>query len=213
MRDNSTPLEPDPDEHKNKNTDNDKEQGNLLHDLPEWLEESTDHVVGGEASAVEEAQASSSHEPPHPEPPPKVVSGEAQHVYALPKRTKLRSMQKDHVSELEITFEAAKAAKSAHFCTKRVIVSHIKDRRRVVERGFAAPLKNAKQVGCVSQDFEPSVLGPKRCLRCAESALQFSKIWEKKGRSLGVIQPTRPLERSPHAPKFEDWSQEETLGQ
>ena len=39
------------------------------------------------------------------------------------------------------------------------------------------------------------------------------KFWEKKGPSLGVIQPSRPHERSPSAPKFEDQSQEETLRQ
>ena len=58
-----------------KNRDDDEVQGGLLHDLPEWLEEFTDNLVDGEASTVGEAQASSSHEPPHPELPPKEVSG------------------------------------------------------------------------------------------------------------------------------------------
>ena len=38
-------------------------------------EKFAEHLVDGEASTVGEAQAGSSHEPPHPEPPPKVVSG------------------------------------------------------------------------------------------------------------------------------------------
>ena len=42
------------------------------------------------------------------------------------------------------------------------------------------------------------------------NALRHIKLWEKKGPSLGVIQPSRPHERSPYAPKFEDQSQEET---
>ena len=49
----------------------------------------TDDLVDEEASASNRAPASSSHEPLHPEPPPKVVSG--QHS----KTPKLQRMQKD----------------------------------------------------------------------------------------------------------------------
>ena len=87
-------LAQDPNKNMNKNRDNDEAQGELLHDLPEWFEEFADSLVDVEASTVREAQASSSHEPPHPKPPPKVVSGKAHHFYALPERPKLRSVCK-----------------------------------------------------------------------------------------------------------------------
>ena len=41
----------------------------------------------------------------------------------------------------------------------------------------------------------------------------LKEIRERKGPSLGVIQPGRPHERNPYAPKFENRSQEETLRQ
>ena len=53
-----------------KNREDGEAQGELLHDLPEWLEEFADSSVDGEVSTVREAHASSS-----PKPPPKVVSG------------------------------------------------------------------------------------------------------------------------------------------
>ena len=53
-----------------ENREDGEAQGELLHDLPEWLEEFADSSVDGEVSTVREAHASSS-----PKPPPKVVSG------------------------------------------------------------------------------------------------------------------------------------------
>ena len=63
-------LEQDPNKKNIKNREDGEAQGELLHDLPEWLEEFADSSVDGEVSTVREAHASSS-----PKPPPKVVSG------------------------------------------------------------------------------------------------------------------------------------------
>ena len=43
--------------------------------LPEWLADFKDNLVDEEVSAPRGASPSSSHEPLHPEPPPKVISG------------------------------------------------------------------------------------------------------------------------------------------
>ena len=59
------------------------------------LEEFADNLVDAKASTVREAQASSSHEPPHPKPPPQLVTRKHCIFYALRERPKLRSMQKD----------------------------------------------------------------------------------------------------------------------
>ena len=77
-------------------TNVDEVQGNLLRDLPGWFEELADNLVDGEASTVGKAQASSSHVPPRPKPPPEVVSGKHSIFYVLPDGPKLRSTQKDH---------------------------------------------------------------------------------------------------------------------
>ena len=87
-------LEQDPNKKNIKNREDGEAQGKLLHDLPEWLEEFAGSSVDGEVSTVRDAHASSSHEPPHPKPPPKVVSGKAHHFYVLPERPKLRSVCK-----------------------------------------------------------------------------------------------------------------------
>ena len=89
MRDNSAPkpaktrsrrkrredLEQDPNKKNIKNREDGEAQGELLHDLPECLEEFADSSVDGEVSTVREAHACSS-----PKPPPKVVSGKAHHL-------------------------------------------------------------------------------------------------------------------------------------
>ena len=61
-------------------------QGDLLGDLPQWLEESADNVVDGEAPAVEEAHSSNSH---------KKLTEKHSVFTHVPKHHKLRSMQKD----------------------------------------------------------------------------------------------------------------------
>ena len=58
----------------NKNGDNETVRGNLLHDLPEWLEEFTEKLVGESVPAHRDAPASSSRESAS-EPRGKVVSG------------------------------------------------------------------------------------------------------------------------------------------
>ena len=60
--------------HKNKDEDIDPVQGDLLHDLPEWLEEFTENLVDERVPALRSTPASSSRES-GPEPPRKVVSG------------------------------------------------------------------------------------------------------------------------------------------
>ena len=59
---------------KNKDEDIDPVQGDLLHDLPEWLEEFTENLVDERVPALRSTPASSSRES-GPEPPRKVVSG------------------------------------------------------------------------------------------------------------------------------------------
>ena len=52
-------------------------------------EKFAEYLVDGEASTVEEAQAGSSHEPPDPEPPPKVVSGKHTAFILTSRRTEI----------------------------------------------------------------------------------------------------------------------------
>ena len=89
-------------------------------------------------------------------------------------------------------------------------------------KGSVALLRNSKQLGCVFQDIElpksesifrksTKSLGSKRSVRFSKGTLRHVKIRERKGSSQGVIQRSEPHERSPHAPKFEDRSQEETF--
>ena len=56
-------------------------------------------------------------------------------------------------------------------------------------------------------------MGPKRSGQFSKGTLRHMKFRERRGLSLGVIQRADPHERSPHAQKFEDGSQEETLKQ
>ena len=60
---------------KNKNKDIRRARRSPQHDLPEWLEELTEHLVDEEASASSEAPASISREPLHQQHSIKVVSG------------------------------------------------------------------------------------------------------------------------------------------
>ena len=93
--------------------------------------------------------------------------------------------------------------------------------QQVEGKSAASLLKNSRQLGCVFQDIEPrkfssilrkgtKVLRPSRSVQFSKDTLRHIKIRESKGPSLGVMQRTRPHERSPYAPKFEDRSQEET---
>ena len=74
-----------------KNREDGEAQGELLHDLPEWLEEFADSSVDGEVSTVREAHASSS-----PKPPPKVVSGRHTTYIRTSRKTEIaKCMQKN----------------------------------------------------------------------------------------------------------------------
>ena len=88
----------------------------------------------------------------------------------------------------------------------------------------AALLKNSKQShlripgkrAAKSNSIErkgAKFLGPKRKVQFSVGALRHVKNRERKGPSQGVTQHSNPHERSPHAPKFEDRSEEETMQQ
>ena len=102
---------------------------------------------------------------------------------------------------------------------------HSHKRRECVDKHAVAIVAIVPQMGCVSQDTElldsqrgkqalghpmQKVLGPSRRIRFTQSTLRQASIREKKGPSLGKMQVTPRHQRSPHAMKFEDQSQEET---
>ena len=82
---------------------------------------------------------------------------------------------------------------------------------------------NTRQLGCVSQDMEPptlsSILRKSLDMQKPIQRVKFTKAIARhtKNRdqnpSPGLICPGEPHQRSPNAPKFEDWSQEETQWQ
>ena len=53
-------------------------------------------------------------------------------------------------------------------------------------------------------------LRPIRSMQLSKDTMRHVRSQESKRPSLGVVQHTSPHERSPYAPKFEEWSQEET---
>ena len=88
------------------------------------------------------------------------------------------------------------------------------------------PVKNAyssntRQLGCVFQDMEPpksssilrkssDIRKPIRCVKFTKAVVRHADFRDQNP-SLGIIYcPSEPHQRSPHAPKFEDLSQEET---
>ena len=88
------------------------------------------------------------------------------------------------------------------------------------DKSAAAIVKDVWQLGCVSQDVEPSessaifrkgtkVLGSTRRVWFTKAALRQANIREHKGPSLGKFQVKVPHQRSPCALKFEGRSQEE----
>ena len=79
-------------------------------------------------------------------------------------------------------------------------------------------------MSCASQDAKPPKVSSnsrkgnnstrqKRRVQFAPEALHSAKNPGQKNSSLGVIQPTHPVERSPYAPKYEDRAQVEALRQ
>ena len=88
------------------------------------------------------------------------------------------------------------------------------------DKSAVAILKTARQLGCVEQDMEPpksttilrkssNILKPIRCVRFIKAVLRHANIRDQNP-SLGMICPGDSHQRNPHAPKFEDRSQEET---
>ena len=93
--------------------------------------------------------------------------------------------------------------------------SPTRSRRKVVQKGSVALLKESIQLGCVSQDSyprksiprEPGTLGSKHAVKFSKGTWHQIKIRERKGPSRGIIPECAP----PCAPKFEDLSHEDTL--
>ena len=97
-------------------------------------------------------------------------------------------------------------------CTGRLKINPAKNRKRKDgDKSAVAILKDARQLGCVFQDTEPSesslilrmstkVLRPIRRVRFSKATLRHANIREI----------ANPHQRSPYAPTFEDRSQDET---
>ena len=79
---------------------------------------------------------------------------------------------------------------------------------------------STRQLGCVFQDMEPpksssilrkssNIRKPIRCFQFTKAVLRHADIRDQNP-SLGMICPGDLHQRNPNAPKFEDWSQEET---
>ena len=114
----------------------------------------------------------------------------------------------------------AHSSECVRSCTTRLEGSLTKMPRKNGDHSAEALSKNSHQLGCLFQDTEPpgsssilrkatQVLKSTRKVKFAENTRRHIKIREK-GSTLGVIQPTKPHERCPYAPKVEDWSREET---
>ena len=91
------------------------------------------------------------------------------------------------------------------------------------DKSAVAMLKIARQLGCVSQDMEPSksssilrksssILKPIGCVRFTKAVVRHADIRDQNA-SLGMICPGDHHQRNSNAPKFEDRSQEETKWQ
>ena len=115
--------------------------------------------------------------------------------------------------------------------TTRLKNNQVRSRKRAIKTekgddwGAAAVVKTVPQLGCVSQDSEPSelpksvkyrgnprrkVLGSIRRVRFTQSTLRQASLREKEGPSIEKIHVKIPHQRSPYAMKCEDRSQEET---
>ena len=81
-------------------------------------------------------------------------------------------------------------------------------------------MTNTRQSGCVFQDMEPpkfssilrkssNIRKPIRCVKFTKAVVRHADIRDQNP-SFGMICPGDPHQRNPNAPKFEDWSQEET---
>ena len=112
----------------------------------------------------------------------------------------------------------AHSSECVRSCTTRLKGSLTKMPRKNGDHSAEALSKNSHQLGCLFQDKEPpgsssilrkatQVLKSIRKVKFAENTRRHIKIREK-GSTLVVIQPTKPHERCPYAPKVEDWSRE-----
>ena len=81
-------------------------------------------------------------------------------------------------------------------------------------------LKSTRQLGCVLQDMEPpksttilrkssNIRKPIRCVQFAKAVVRHADFRDQNP-SFGTNCPGDPHQRNPIAPKFEDWSQQET---
>ena len=98
--------------------------------------------------------------------------------------------------------------------------AHRQDDEQPSDKSAVAMLKITRQLGCVFQDMEPpksssilrkslNILKPIQRVKFTKAVARQAKIRDQNP-SLGMICPGEPHERNPNAPKFEDWSPEET---
>ena len=94
---------------------------------------------------------------------------------------------------------------------------HHHRRGRPVKNAYSS---NTRQLGCVFQDMEPpksssilrkssDIRKPIRCVKFTKAVVRHADFRDQNP-SLGINCPGESHQRSPHAPKFEDLSQEET---
>ena len=106
------------------------------------------------------------------------------------------------------------------YAHRQVDELHSKRSKKNGDKSAVAMLKITRQLCCVCQDKEPpksssilrkssNILNPIRCVRFTKAVLRHANIRDQNP-SLGMICPGDPHQRNPNAPKFEDWSQEET---
>ena len=110
----------------------------------------------------------------------------------------------------------ANSMMNALLCTSKTKINPAKTRKNG-DKSAVAFLKDALQLGCVSQDVEPpessSILRKSARVLAPTRRVRHANIRESKGPSLGVIQIKNPHQGSPYAPKFEDRPQKETWRQ
>ena len=98
---------------------------------------------------------------------------------------------------------------------------HSKKSKKGGAKGSVALLKESIQLGCVSQDSHPrksilrknGKLGSNHAVKFSKGTWHQIKIRERKGPSREIVQQFETHDRNLCAPKFEEWSQEETLHQ
>ena len=118
----------------------------------------------------------------------------------------------------------ANSSKSACSGTPRLTASPTKSRRKVVEKDrlpYGRIRSNWVAYHRTKSHRNPNrflrkstkSLGPKRSVQFSKGTIRHGKIGKIKGPSQGVTGQCEPHDRSPHAPKIEDRTHEETLQQ